>query len=111
MRASRRSPLSAFSSLTGSFARVLLLTLSSAWCGCTLITDVDREKIPEPPQPTFPEVDAGPQPTEPLPDASVPDASMPLEPADAGEVSDAAPVDAAAPDAGDAGPVASGDAG
>jgi hypothetical protein len=106
MRASRRSLLSVFSPFSSHLARVALLTLASAWCGCTLITDVDREKIPEPARPTFPEVDAGPQPTEPLPDASIPDASTPLEPADAGEASDAGPVDAA-----DASDAALGDAG
>jgi hypothetical protein len=97
MRASRRSLLSVISPSSSCLARVALLTLASAWCGCTLITDVDREKIPEPLRPTFPEVDAGPQPTVPPPDASVPDASLPLEPADAG---DAGPSDAA--DASDA---------
>jgi hypothetical protein len=67
--------------------------------GCTLITDVDREKIPQPQPPTFPEIDAGPQPTDPVPDAGTPDASLPGEPSpDAG--SDAG----LAPDAGDAGP-------
>jgi hypothetical protein len=41
--------------------------------GCTLITDVDREKIPEPPQPPFAEVDAGPGLEHPALDASVPE--------------------------------------
>jgi hypothetical protein len=102
MRAARRSLLSVFSPSSRHLARVALLALASAWCGCTLITDVDREKIPEPLRPTFPEVDAGPQPTDPLPDASIPDASLPLEPADAGDASDAGPTDAA--DASDAAP-------
>lgn len=75
---------------------VLALSLS----GCTLITDVDREKIPQPETPTFPEVDAGPQPAEPVLDAGAPDASLPPEPTpDAG--SDAGGADS---DAGDAGP-------
>jgi hypothetical protein len=110
MRASRRPFLSVFSPASGRLARVALLALCSAGYGCTLITDVDREKIPEPLQPTFPEVDAGPQPTEPPPDASVPDASLPLEPGDAGDASDAGPADAA--DGADAAPAAPlGDAG
>jgi len=60
--------------------------------GCTLITDVDREKIPEPVTPPFTEVDAGP-----IPEPSTPDASPP-PPLDAG-ASDAG--DAAASDAGE----------
>jgi hypothetical protein len=100
MRASRRSLLSVFSPASSPLAGAALLTLASAWCGCTLITDVDREKIPEPLRPTFPEVDAGPQPTLPLPDASVPDASVPLEPPDAGDAADAGSTDGA--DASDA---------
>lgn len=60
------------------------LLLAGGLGACTLITDVDREKIPRPPTPTFPEVDAGPQPTPSVPDASVPDASVtPEEPVDA----------------------------
>jgi hypothetical protein len=67
--------------------------------GCTLITDVDREKIPQPETPTFPEIDAGPQPTEQVPDAGTPDASLPAEPTpDAG--SDAGVGDSGAGDAG-----------
>jgi hypothetical protein len=77
-------------------APVLALCLS----GCTLITDVDRERIPQPQPPTFPEIDAGPQPADPLLDAGTPDASLPSEPtADAG--ADAGFDDG---DAGDAGP-------
>ena len=75
--------------------------------GCTLITDVDRERIPQPQPPTFPEVDAGPQPTDPVPDAGTPDASLPPEPTpDAGGDSG---VDVS--DAGDAGPDADADGG
>jgi hypothetical protein len=66
--------------------------------GCTLITDVDREKIPPPVQPTFPEVDAGPGPGNPAADAAVPDAAV-----DGGDALDAGAPDAdAALDAGDA---------
>jgi hypothetical protein len=72
-------------------APVLALGLS----GCTLITDVDREKIPQPQPPTFPEVDSGSQPTDPLPDAGTPDASLPPEPTpDAGSDAAADPADA-----------------
>lgn len=53
--------------------------VSGVVAGCTLITDVNREDIPDPPRPTFPEVDAGPLPPEPTEDASAPDA-----PGDAG---------------------------
>jgi hypothetical protein len=98
MRASRGLAFgfSGFLWLRRRAAPALALGLS----GCTLITDVDREKIPQPQPPTFPEVDSGPQPTDPLLDAGMPDASLPPEPTlDAG--SDAGP-DAA--DAGDAGP-------
>jgi len=69
--------------------------------GCTLITDVDREDIPEPETPTFPEVDAGPIPEPSGPDASAPetpDASAPdagdADPADAGPDASAPPADA-----------------
>jgi hypothetical protein len=72
--------------------------------GCTLITDIDREKIPQPPTPTFPEVDAGPQPPESVPDAGAPDASLPPRepPEDAGSDAglDAGGASDAAPDAG-----------
>ena len=52
---------------------------------CTLITDIDREKIPQPEAPVFPEIDAGPQPTDDGPDAGTPDASVPPDgTADAG---------------------------
>jgi hypothetical protein len=84
----------------------LLLACGSA--GCTLITDVDREKIPVPLQPVFPEVDAGPQPPIVVPDASVPDASAPVDAGDAGDAGlpgdagDDASTDGVAPD-GDAG--------
>jgi hypothetical protein len=64
--------------------------------GCTLITDVDREKIPVPAQPPFSEVDAGPEPPLVVPDASVLDASLPGDEATTG--------DAGPSDAGDAGP-------
>lgn len=74
-------------------ASLLGATLFSA---CTLITDVDREDIPVPAPPTFPEDDAGR-------DAAVP---PPVEPedggsGDAGEVVTDAGADAA-PDAGGA---------
>jgi hypothetical protein len=65
---------------------------------CTLITDVNREDIPEPETPLFPEVDAGPIPEPPVPDAGAPDAAA----EDAG-TPDAGEVDAGASDAGDAG--------
>ena len=65
--------------------------------GCTLITDVDRSKIPQPP-PFQPEGDAGARPPEePELDAGVIDAgepdAAPLQ--DAGGIADAAPADAA----------------
>jgi hypothetical protein len=70
----------------------------AALCGCTLITDVDREKIPQPVQPTFPEVDAGPDP-DAVDAAAPPDAAV-----DGGDVLDAGSADADTPiDAGDAG--------
>jgi hypothetical protein len=82
---------------------VLALGLS----GCTLITDVDREKIPQPQPPTFPEVDSGPQPSDPGLDAGAPDASLPPEPPlDAGSDAGLDPADA-----GDAAPDADADAG
>jgi hypothetical protein len=98
MRASRGLSFgfSEFSWLRRRAAPVLALCLS----GCTLITDVDRERIPQPQPPTFPEIDAGPQPTDPVPDAGTPDASVPSEPAlDAG-----ADAGLDVSDAGDAGP-------
>ena len=65
-------------------ARAALLGIAAS--GCTLITDIDREKIPDPPLPPFPEVDAGPQPGL---DASAPhelDAGAPpAVPVDAGD--------------------------
>lgn len=64
--------------------------------GCTLITDVDRSKIPQPP-PFEPEVDAGSMPPEPEPEldggvdaAGEPDAPPPLEDAGSEPVADAA---------------------
>jgi hypothetical protein len=75
--------------------RLLLLgTATALAAGCTLITDVDRSKIPQPPVVApDPELDAGPQA-----DAGTPPAD------DAGATSDGGP-DAAASDAaaGDAG--------
>lgn len=75
----------------------LSCTLSSA---CTLITDVDRQKIPTEEPPVFPEDDAGadaappPEPDEVEPvDAGLPDAgeSLPDAGADGGdEIVDAA---------------------
>jgi hypothetical protein len=65
------------------------LALSFGTPACTLITDVDRESIPEPPQPPpFPLVDAGVADTgvTPSPDAG---------PADAGGRQDAGSPDAA----------------
>lgn len=80
-----------------------LLASSAFFAACTLITDVDREKIPDDPTPMFPQLDAGdsgggeePEPPDAAmsePDAA-PDAGSP-PPADSGS-------DAAA-DAGDGG--------
>jgi hypothetical protein len=98
MRASGGFP-SDFSYLSRQLVWASRWLAAGALGACTLITDVDREDIPEPQQPTFPEIDAGPLPTDPAPDASTPDASpdaSPPEPTDAGDA-DAAPVDAAAP--------------
>jgi hypothetical protein len=97
MRAARRLAFgfSGFSRLRREAAPMLALCLS----GCTLITDVDREKIPQPQTPTFPEIDAGPQPADPVLDAGTPDASLPPE-AEPDAGSDAG---LAVPDAGDAG--------
>jgi hypothetical protein len=77
-----------------------LLAGSTFFAACTLITDVDREKIPEPPPPVFPQTDAGDSGSdveEDPPDASTtePDAAPEGPPADSGS-------DAAA-DAGDGG--------
>ena len=76
-------------------ARAALLGIAAS--GCTLITDIDREKIPDPPLPPFPEVDAGSQPGL---DASTPserDAGTPPDALDAGDggASDAGELDAA----------------
>jgi hypothetical protein len=79
-------------------ARAALLAVAAS--GCTLITDIDREKIPDPPLPPFPEVDAGPQPGL---DASVPsEADSGAPPLDAGDDggADAGALDAGALDAG-----------
>jgi hypothetical protein len=62
--------------------------------GCTLITDVDRSKIPQPP-PFEPDSDAGVTPPEPELDGGVdgvgePDAPPPLEDGGSQPVSDAA---------------------
>jgi hypothetical protein len=76
-------------------ARAALLGIAAT--GCTLITDIDREIIPDPPLPPFPEVDAGSQPGL---DASVPhelDSGAP--PLDAG-AGDGGAADGGALDAG-----------
>lgn len=77
--------------------------LGFAASGCTLITDIDREKIPDPPLPPFPERDAGAQPgldasTPPELDSGVPPGSA----VDAGDggTSDAGGLDAGGLDAG-----------
>ena len=76
-------------------ARAALLGIAAS--GCTLITDIDREKIPDPPLPPFPEVDAG---TQPGLDASTPteldSGAPPGVPGDAGDggTSDAGGLDA-----------------
>lgn len=67
---------------------------------CTLITDVDREKIPELQTPPFTEVDAGPIPEPSTPDASPPGALPDAGAADAGGDPDAS---SSGGDAGDAG--------
>jgi hypothetical protein len=77
-------------------ARAALLGIAAS--GCTLITDIDREKIPDPPLPPFPEVDAGDQPGL---DASTPhelDSGAP--PATAADAGDGGAPDAGAVDAG-----------
>jgi hypothetical protein len=100
MRASGGFP-SDFSRVSRHLARASTWLAAGALGACTLITDVNREDIPEPQQPTFPAIDAGPLPTDPVPDASAPDASVPdasAEPTDAGDAdTDAAPDDAAVP--------------
>jgi hypothetical protein len=108
MRASGGLP-SAFSCFSRQRVWAFAWLVGSALAGgslpaCTLITDVDRQDIPEPPTPTFPEIDAGPLPSEPVLDASVPDAADAAPPAtDAGaDGGDAGTTDAAAP-SGDAG--------
>lgn len=69
--------------------RLLLGTATALAAGCTLITDVDRSKIPEPPVVApDPDLDAGP----------LADSGTPPTMEDAGLLSDAAP-DAAASDA------------
>ena len=77
---------------------LVVLCVHGGPLGCTLIADVNREDIPEPVTPTFPEVDAGPIPEPPGPDAGAPDAAVD----DAG-APDAGQSDAGAGDAGDAG--------
>jgi hypothetical protein len=92
MRASAHRFLFAFLSFATHHRRWVVGAIAhAALFGCTLITDVDREKIPEPPQPPFPEVDAGPGPDQPTLDASVP--------GDAGADASGEIVDAAAPGA------------
>lgn len=78
-----------------------LLAGPAFFAACTLITDVDREKIPEPPDIVFPERDAGDAGGEDPDDT--PDAAM-VEP-------DASSSDAGPADAGDAGSDATADAG
>jgi hypothetical protein len=99
MRASRGLPFG-FSRLLTGLRRCAGLLLAGGLCACTLITDVDREKIPQPSTPPFDEVDAGPQPTLPdageMPDASLPPEEEPLDAGsdaglDAGVAADAAP--------------------
>jgi hypothetical protein len=85
----------------------LALSIACSSWGCTLITDVDRERIPVPVQPPFEEVDGGAEP--PVNgDAAAPDAATP----DASALDDAGVPDASstASDAGDAA-APSGDAG
>lgn len=82
-------------------SKALLLLGCALVPSCTLITDVDREDIPEPPQVLFPENDAG------TPDAATPAEPDPEVTPDAGGAGDAStpavPEPGAAPDAGDAG--------
>jgi hypothetical protein len=86
------------------FAGIVVLAAFCSVCACTLITDVDREAIPRPIGPTFPEVDAGgadasidPEPAQPGVDAG-PDASAEAG-VDGGPQPDAAGADAAVSDA------------
>jgi hypothetical protein len=103
MRASAQRFFPARSRLARLRASAGVLFAYAAVCGCTLITDVDREKIPVPQTPPFPEVDAGPIPEPSTPDASPPPPLPDAGGADAGDAS-APDVDASAPgDAGDAG--------
>lgn len=66
---------------------------------CTLIADVDREKIPEPAPPPLPEFDAGHQPD--AADAGSEPSAPEDAGADSGDASPEAPLDAAT-DAADA---------
>lgn len=72
-----------------------LIAGSALFAACTLITDVDREKIPQTPPPTFPQADAGDASAgdggEERLDAGGDDASSD----DAGAAPDATPTDAA----------------
>jgi hypothetical protein len=85
------------------------LALAISGSSCTLITDVDRERIPVPVQPPFTEVDGGGEPPitdlDASADGATTDASPPAT-SDAGEVPDASAIPS---DAGDAAP--NGDAG
>jgi len=85
------------------------LALSIASSSCTLITDVNRERIPVPVQPPFTEVDGGGEPILDLdasaPDGGASDASSPAT-SDAGSIPDASAIPS---DAGDEAP--GGDAG
>ncbi|HWO14107.1 MAG TPA: hypothetical protein VNN80_31600 [Polyangiaceae bacterium] len=81
----------------GAVASLIAVAVS----GCTLITDIDREKIPNPPLPVFPEVDAGPQPdldaSSPHPPLG-PDAAPPVDAGDGG-AADGGALDAGLEDA------------
>jgi hypothetical protein len=79
-----------------------LLAGSAFFAACTLITDVDREKIPEPPDPTFPQIDAGDD-AGGDDDGELPDATV--------DEPDAAGPEAGSSDAGDSGSDAAPDAG
>ncbi len=104
MRASAQRFFSALFSSVCQGSRLAAFLGCGVISGCTLITDVDRDKIPEPETPVFPEVDGGPIPEPSTPDASppdgLPDAGTP-DTADAGDAGEDASVPAA--DAGDAG--------
>jgi hypothetical protein len=106
MRASAHRFLSSFMSFAPRHRRWVAAAIAQcALFGCTLITDVDREKIPEPPQPPFPEVDAGPGPEHPTLDAGAaedagPDASGDILDAGTPDADLDAAVDAADADAG-----------